>query len=257
MDDFDNGWDARATLVDGRWVDRTPRRPEIEAQLRREAALMPWLSRHLRLPVATPRIVSEEPLTLRHALIVGDPCPGTSASHGAAVGVFLRELHAVDPQQAVRRGARDAAASFADAQAIRERLSRDVLPLVPGELRAAAAALLERIAHPCAHPRVIHGDLGPEHIRVVGEEVSGVIDWGDCGVSDPALDLSWVIFGSGPAFAQAGRTAYTPDDAEIARARDWHLLGPWHEILFGLDVDDPAYVASGLSGAVDRLRRFA
>ena len=29
-DEFDNGWDAQATLVDGRWVDRSPRRPEVE-----------------------------------------------------------------------------------------------------------------------------------------------------------------------------------------------------------------------------------
>jgi len=40
-DDFDDGWDTQATLVEGRWVDRTPRRAEVEPQVRREVALMP------------------------------------------------------------------------------------------------------------------------------------------------------------------------------------------------------------------------
>lgn len=252
--DFDNGWDARATLVDGRWVDRTPRRTEIEPQLRREAAVLPWLAARLRLPVPIPRIVSERPLTLRHALIVGAACPGTSASHGAAVGDFLAQLHAVDSDEAVRRGARDAVTSFTEAQGIRDRMERDVLPRLAADVQAEAAALLRRMARPCDDPRLIHGDLGPEHIRVVDEQVSGVIDWGDSGVSDPALDLAWTVYGSAPEFSEALLAAYGPDDEVLARGRDWHLIGPWHEVLFGLDTAQPDYVESGLAGAAARLR---
>ena len=79
-----------------------------------------------------PRIVSEEPLTVRHALIVGGACPGTSAAHGrVGRATFLRALHSVDPEEAVRSGARDAATSFAEAQEIRDRMAVDVLPLLP------------------------------------------------------------------------------------------------------------------------------
>ncbi len=253
-DDFDNGWDCRAILVEGRWVERTPRRAEIEPQLRREAAVLPWLAAQVTLAVPSPRIVSEDPLTLRHVLIVGAACPGTSASHGAAVGAFLVELHALDPDDAVRRGARDAATSFEEAQAIRHRMQRHVLPCLPADVHAPAVALLERMARPCNDPRLIHGDLGPEHVRVVGDEVTGVIDWGDSGVGDPALDLAWTLYGSGPAFAEALRAAYRPDDAVLMRGRDRHLIGPWHEVLFGLDTDQPGFVASGLEGTTARLR---
>jgi aminoglycoside phosphotransferase (APT) family kinase protein len=110
------------------------------------------------------------------------------------------------------------------------------------------------MAGPPANPRLIHGDLGPAHIRVVGDQVAGVIDWGDCGVGDPALDLSWVLYGAKSPFARAARAAYAPDNAVVSRARDWHLVGPWHEVLFGLDTDQPAYVKSGLAGVVTRLR---
>ena len=85
-DDFDNGWDARATLVDGRWVDRSPRRPEVEPAMRREAALMPWLAPQLPLAVPVPRVIADDPLTVRHDLVVGEACPGTSAAQGQPWG---------------------------------------------------------------------------------------------------------------------------------------------------------------------------
>ena len=215
---------------------------------------MPWLSPRLPLPVPVPRIVSEDPFTVRHALIVGRACPGTSAAHGRAVGSFLRALHSVDAEEAVRAGARDAAASFAEAQEIRDRMVADVLPLLSRTVRAAGQALLERMSVPPPDPRLVHGDLGPEHIRVVDDVVTGVIDWGDCGVGDPALDLAWTRYGSGPDFAAALEAAYSPDDEVLARGVDWHLLGPWHEVLYGLDTDQPAYVESGLAGATTRLQ---
>ncbi len=91
-------------------------------------------------------------------------------------------------------------------------------------------------------------------MRVVADQVKGFIDWGDCGVSDPAIDLAWALFGSGPAFADALRAAYAPEPALLARGLDWHLMGPWHEVLFGLDTGQPDFVDSGLSGTIDRLR---
>jgi hypothetical protein len=85
--------------------------------------------------------------------------------------------------------------------------------------------------------------------------VSGIIDWGDSCVSDPALDLAWSMQGSARSFAGALAAAYLPGPELVARARDWHLLGPWHEVLYGLGSGGPAFVESGLAGVVERLRR--
>ena len=183
------------------------------------------------------------------------PAPATPRPRAHAVGLFLRALHAVDPDEAVRQGARDAAASYAEAQGVRDRMSAEVLPLLPSHLRGDGVALLARMAVPPPDARVIHGDLGPAHIRVVGDEVTGVIDWGDCCIGDPALDLAWTRYGAGPAFAAALDAAYSPTEALLARGIDWHLLGPWHEVLYGLDIADPSYVESGLAGVVTRLTR--
>jgi aminoglycoside phosphotransferase (APT) family kinase protein len=255
-DDFDGGWDNRVTLVDGRWVHRTPRFPDREPQLRREAALLPWLAPRLPLPIPRLEVVTEDPFTVRHAYLPGRPCPGTSAAQGAAVGAFLRALHAVDPDDAVRHGALDADRAQADVTEIVDRMSRDVLPLLPAHVGSAGAALLERVAAPPSDLRLVHGDLGPEHIRVVGQQVTGIIDWGDCCVRDPAIDLAWTAFGATPPFADAVLTTYGADESLRARGRDLHLFGPWHEVLYGLGEGGPAFVESGLAGTVDRLERL-
>lgn len=255
-DDFDDGWDNRAVLVDGRWVDRTPRYPDREPQLLREVELLPWLGPQLPLPVPLPRIVSTAPLTVRHAYLPGDRCPGTSAAHGAAIGGFLRALHSVYPQEAVRHGTLPAAQSHAALLDTLTRMTDDVLPLLPGHVAEAGTALLERMKVPPPDPCLVHADLGLDHIRVVGERVSGVIDWGDSCIGDPALDLSATTLSSSPAFADAVVAAYRPDEGLLERARDWHMLGPWHEVLYGLGDGGPAFVESGLAGTVARLERF-
>ena len=253
---FDNGWDNRATLVDGRWVERTPRSPDREPQLRRELAFLPWLAPMLPLPVPVPEVVSEDPFTVRHAYLPGGPCPGTAPAHGRAVGSFLRALHVVDPDSAVAHGLLDAESAFADAQETRDRMRADVLPRLPDRLVPAGTALLDRASVRPPDLSVVHGDLGLDHIRVAGDEVTGVIDWGDSCVGDPAIDLAATTLTAAPSFAEAVVTAYQPDDALLARARDWHLLGPWHEVLYGLGDGGAAFVESGLAGTVSRLERW-
>lgn len=79
---FSGGWDSAATLVDGRWVDRRPRRPEVADQLRRETRLMPWLAPRLPVPVPVPRVVNSDPLVVRHEYLPGEPIDKLEATHG-------------------------------------------------------------------------------------------------------------------------------------------------------------------------------
>jgi aminoglycoside phosphotransferase (APT) family kinase protein len=256
-DDFDGGWDNRVRLVDGRWVERTPRFPDREPQLRREARLLPWLAPQLPLPVPVPEVVADQPFTIRYAYLPGDACAGTSATQGADVGAFLRALHGLDPAEAAGHGAWAAADWHAERVASLDRMRSTVLPLLPRHVAGAGALLLDRMAAPPAAVSLVHGDLGPEHLRTTGPRVTGVIDWGDSGLGDPAIDLAWTAFGAAPAFADAVLAAYGADDALRARGLDFHLLGPWHEVLYGLGEGGPDFVGSGMDGVVDRLERLA
>jgi aminoglycoside phosphotransferase (APT) family kinase protein len=55
---------------------------------------------------------------------------------------------------------------------------------------------------------VAHADLGAEHLLAEGTRVTGVIDWSDCTVTDPALDFARLYRDFGPAFLAEALQAY-------------------------------------------------
>ena len=73
-------------------------------------------------------------------------------------------------------------------------------------------ALLERMATSQTESRLVHGDLGPEHIRVVGERIGGVIDWGDTVSATRPLGSRLDGTGIERGVREAVVAAYRPDD---------------------------------------------
>ena len=63
--------------------------------------------------------------------------------------------------------------SAGDARAV-----RDVIEAAPGLLGDRPAA-------------VCHGDFGPQNVLVVGERISGLLDFEDARIGDPLLDVAW------------------------------------------------------------------
>jgi hypothetical protein len=43
---------------------------------------------------------------------------------------------------------------------------------------------------------------------------------------------------------------------KLQRSLDWHRLGPWHKVLWGLDEGGAAYVRSGLDGVHRRMAAY-
>lgn len=246
--DFAGGWDSRARLVDGRWVDRRPRRPDVVGQLLRETRLMPWLAPRLPLPVPVPEVLSDEPLVVRHLLVPGEPLEHPEhAEHGRGLGLFLRALHDCPADEAARLGV-----PTATPDEDLERFAAEVLPLLPAHLHDAAHALLDAARAPTGGT-LVHGDLGPEHVLTADGALTGVIDFGDVHLGDPATDLAWPLHGTTPAFAAELAAAYGVTEDQRERALVRHRLGPWHHVTFGLDRADPAIAREGPAGVVDRL----
>jgi aminoglycoside phosphotransferase (APT) family kinase protein len=243
----DNGWDSRAWL-DGDWLHRAPRREEVRPRLLAEARLLPWLARQLPLPVPIPEPTSDG---VRHRVLVGEPLEEASTALGRELGLFLKALHAVDPAEAVAHGAGDALTAAADKTRFLEEARARVLPLLPSAAQAAGAALLDRVEG--VRTALIHADLGPEHLLVRDGRITGIIDWTDSEIGDPALDLSWLLNGAPAALAEGVVQTYevTPDLRQ--RALDWHRLGPWYAVHRGLLLDLPDEVEEALAGILARL----
>lgn len=202
------GWDNTVHLVDGVWAFRFPRRAVALDGVHREVALLPRLAPYLSLPVPEPVHVGlpgpEFPWPFSGArMILGveladidlpDPDRDLLA---ADLGAFLRGLHA--PALADRLGAElpvdpleraDPAVRAQRALPQVERLCERGL-----EVPVAAIAALFAEAAPLGPSRVrpvlVHGDLHARHLLVGPDRrATGVIDWGDAALADPAVDLS-------------------------------------------------------------------
>jgi aminoglycoside phosphotransferase (APT) family kinase protein len=245
----DTGWDSLVVDVDGDWIFRFARRPEVVKWLRREADLLPRLARALPVPVPHFEFVGDGYVAYRK--LHGKPLTrNATADVGTELGRFLRALHAL-PTKGL-----DAPDWVAHRRQFVAKCELRVLPLLAEEERAAARAMFaDFFAWPDnVVTALVHADLGPEHILVSGGSVAGVIDWSDAGTGDPALDLSWLVNGTNDSFAQAVLDAYgAADDDLLRRALFYHRLGPWHEVLYGQETGRRDLVESGLAGVRARL----
>jgi len=69
-------------------------------------------------------------------------------------------------------------------------------------------------------PRLIHGDLAPYHVKadLTGGRISGIIDFGEAGIGDPATDISCLVYNLGLPFVLAMDTyPYLEETLERAR----------------------------------------
>ncbi len=248
------GWDTVSTVVEGRWLDRVPRFADVEAQLRNEVRLMARLAPLLPLEVPVPIVLDESPLRVRHRLVEGEPATASALSRddGRRLGEFLRALHDMPANIYVESGIPDQAAARAELLATLDKMLHRVLPLIPAEHHEAGKALLRRVALRTP-TTLVHGDLGLHHVLSGPAGIVGVIDWKDARVADPALDLAWPLYGTPEPFAEAVATAYAVSDDELARALDWHRLGPWYEAMWGQGPGGATAMSKGLDGIVELL----
>lgn len=74
-------------------------------------------------------------------------------------------------------------------------------------------------------PRWFHGDLGPLNLLANQGELTAVIDWGTCGVGDPAVDarVAWNLFDEDARAAYRAAAGF--DDPAWERGKGWVLTG--------------------------------
>lgn len=226
------GWDNTVYLVEGGWVFRFPRRELALPGVRREMDVLPRLASWLPLPIPVPEFLGTASasypwpfwgarLLAGRELAEADVDDAGRAASAGELGRFLSALHdpalvtrvgpdlPVDP---MRRG--DPAWR---APRVRAQLTRLVRRGV-WEGGPAVERLLARAAQtgpPTGPPVVVHGDLHVRHLLVdQAGRASGVIDWGDLCLADPAVDLSLAYAGFvGPARVEL-LDAYGPVDPE-------------------------------------------
>jgi aminoglycoside phosphotransferase (APT) family kinase protein len=237
------GFDNTVYLIDGEWAFRFPRREVAVPLMARELGLLPGLAGRLPLPVPVPELVGRPAggypwpfwgarLVPGHELADAGLHDDDRTALGAQVGGFLAALHRPDvardlgghlPHDPMRRGT----------PSTRGPMARDFLDRLAGRGSWTAGSATDRdvdeviaaadpLGPPDGEPVVVHGDLHLRHLLIGPDGLAtGVIDWGDSCLADPALDLS-LAFG---AFSGAARGALLAaygqplDEARELRAR--------------------------------------
>ncbi len=229
------GWDFTAWEVGGEWVFRFPKREKEQARVRLERRILPDLAPRLPLPVPVPVFDGvggrDFPWCFSgYRKLVGVPAgsvpvpEGARAGLAAGLGAFLRALHAfpVDRVRDAGGSADDPALAYEEAR----QEAAVAFEVFGSDAHAAAArAFVEGPARripPWPHPPVtIHDDLLPEHVLTdpTATAVTGVLDWGDMGVGDPASDFAGLAYWLGPGILPdlLRRYGRTVDDAFLDR----------------------------------------
>jgi aminoglycoside phosphotransferase (APT) family kinase protein len=191
-----------AAFVAGDLVVRAAIGPQ--SDVAREAELLRLLTGRLPVAVPEPRIVDPELGVIAYRLLpgrslLGRPPPGGAAQH---LGHVLRALHAIS-------------AAKVDG----------IVPLDPADPQdwldelTGPTALLRLLATTKPRPTTVlvpaHADLGAEHILESDGAISGIVDWSDAAITDPALDFARLYRDFGQAFLDDALIAYGRDSSDL------------------------------------------
>lgn len=259
------GWDNTVFLVDRRWAFRFPRRELAVPGLEREIAVLPRLAGHLPLPVSVPRWIGAPAggypwpwfgapyLPGRELVEVGAADDDVRVEVASALGAFLRHLHAPHLRSRIGPTLPVDPTRRAD-MPFRVRLARERLgDLAEAGLWQTTAEVDRLLADAASLPPssrlvVLHGDLHARHVLVDDGRASGVIDWGDVCIGDPAIDLSIAYGAFGGAARAALLDAYggTVDGITELRAR---VIAVWLAIALLAYADDVGNAPLGADAA--------
>jgi aminoglycoside phosphotransferase (APT) family kinase protein len=225
VEPFGCGWDNAAFLIDGEWVFRFARRAIAAPLLEREANVLPRLASSLPVPIPRPEWfgrVGDWPFA-GYRRLTGRPASDLSLDNAARhrlarpLGEFLRALHDLPSR---------------NLDVIPEPLGRlDIEKWQPraiamlddcdGGLDIATLRRLIDTVDPNPQPAILsHGDLYSRHLLVEEGRLTGVIDWGDVCLAEPAIDLAVAFTFLSPSAREIFFTAYSNiDETTASRAR--------------------------------------
>ena len=261
------GYDSTAFDVNGSWVFRFPKRADVEAQQLLELRVLPVLGGRVPLRVPLPLCPGQPTAAFpMHFMgyrklpgvpgihIVPEQFPFAAAAH--ELGRFLSALHAFPVAEARRLGVadqgNDALIEECRAEALEDfRLVREVAPDQPLDAWQAwlSAGTPGGVARPSS-PVLVHNDLAAEHVLCDPEagKLTGVIDWSDMALGDPAADIAGLFHWGGDPFVKGVLAHYDGqvDDHCLARARFMAACRGVGDVVFGLEMNRREYIAGGI-----------
>jgi len=200
-----------------------------DGQAALEAEWLPRLAPHLPLEVSVPQALGDPGLGYPfrwsvHPWLTGDrldPASVVAVELARDLAGFVRALRSCDTTGAGRFGSRGGPLSDPG----RDRDTRASLEAARGLVDADAGLSVWEAGRAAAAwngpPTWFHGDLTAGNLLTRDGRLCAVLDWGPCGVGDPAVELHAAYQLFEPAARAVFRRELRDDDATWLRARAW------------------------------------
>lgn len=201
------GFDNTVFMVNDLFVFRFPRRTIASDLLKTENRLLPHLTNFLNLQIPEPvffgQPCKEYPWPFTGYQVVSGVTPGILSeternASAEQLAMFLRTLHQFPIEKAKSYDVPYDQLNRVSIETRKEKLEENVKKAIDDRLLKNPKAIMEylnnlKIVEENTDLALVHGDLHFRNILVNPQgHISGIIDWGDVHIGNPAVDLSFV-----------------------------------------------------------------
>ncbi|MCK4757496.1 MAG: phosphotransferase [Thermoplasmata archaeon] len=265
------GWDSFVARVNETHIFRFPTRPRVIRQLGFEIIILPELAKRLPIPIPNfdhiwhgdderPQMFVGYPMIQGTVLSRTPPFePARKKELASLLGRILIDIHTFPIEKALEAGMKPATPQTwrKDHENMQTRHEKSSFPLMDPKLREKCIEIFDEYLgnDDYFHFNAVlgHGDLSPDdHIlwNPETEEITGIIDWGDMQIGDPALDFTGIICDCGPEFTDMVLAEYNkemPDDPTIMERAAWYMkLFGFYFIEYGQLTKEDKWIEEGL-----------
>ena len=265
------GWDSLVLDINDEYIFRFPRREATTLQFQKEASLLPELMKTLSVPIPDFKyiqLIPHEPAQsfIGYPKLNGVPLNqeiSQSLGFREQMGTFLSELHRFPVEQAIALNVpaadtKDWRKNYLDFYNWVRKYS---FPKMNTTEIAYCRSLWEDFLTDESNfdfqPTLIHGDLASEHILYDprGDFLSGIIDWGDTKIGDPAHDFVGLHIIGGRELVERVMRHYCGSSASAfwPRIIFYTAIIPFYEIQYGFIVNQDQHIQRGLQQIKDSM----
>lgn len=253
-----------------RWIVRAPRRAAAGAALEAEKGVLLALGRahaaglvtfEVPQPVGAAELGADDGRAVVYTEVRGAPLvlaavppgPGLAASLGRAIA----QIHELPVTVIEEQGLPSYTAEQYRERRLAELDAGIQTGKVPPRLADRWERRLENVSWWRFDPTVVHGDLGEHHIHVADGDVTGIVDWMDARVADPADDLAWLVAAAGEDVVDSVLEAYsvgrreTRDPHLLDRAKLGSEMALMRWLMYGVRTENPDVIADGVGMLTD------
>lgn len=249
-----SGWDNDLLIINNKLVFRFPKSLEVAAKVKTEGEILTAVKERnplLLIPEYEYMHEGDKVKGVKYPLIEGKSLSvyppniiTRNLENARLLGDFLTKLHSIEIEELNRRKL-TILHSHSYWGSLYKKVEEQVFPFLKIKQREQISHVfiqfLESYEDISANKVIIHGDLTTSNIiyNEQRERISGIIDFTDAQIGDPAFDFAGIYWSYGPDFTKnvlSCYQSYENAEAILQRVSKFYGLQPvFHELLYALE----------------------